>query len=80
MVLNLKAVREAHSVTQADLSRKSGISRQTIIALENDENYNVTSKTLVALADALEVAVQDLFLPEVSSRFHKERSATCLKR
>lgn len=70
MTLNLKAVREAHGFTQADLSRRSGISRQTIIALENDDEYNVTSKTMVALADALEVTVQDLFLPTVTSEFH----------
>lgn len=70
MALNLRAVREARGVTQADLSRRSGISRQTIIALENDDTYNVTSKTLVALADALEVTVQDLFLPIVTSEFH----------
>lgn len=63
MVLNLKAVREAHDITQADLSRRSGISPQIIISLENDKKYNVTSKMLVALADALEVTVQDLFLP-----------------
>lgn len=61
MALNLRAVREARGITQADLSEKSGISRQTIIALENKESYNVTSKTLVAIADALGVAVQDLF-------------------
>lgn len=70
MALNLRAVREARGITQADLSRRSGISRQTIISLENDDTYNVTSKTLVALADALEVTVQDLFLPTVTSEFH----------
>ena len=74
MALNLKAVREAHGITQSDLSRRSGISRQTIIALENDEMYNATSKTIVALADALGVTVQDLFLPGVTSGFHTGES------
>lgn len=70
MALNLRAVREARGITQSDLSRRSGISRQTIIALENDEEYNATSKTLVALADALGVTVQDLFLPTVTNTFN----------
>ena len=72
MALNLRAVREAHGVTQSELSRLSGISRQTIIALENDEAYNATSKTLVMLADALGVEVQDLFLPKMTSGFNNE--------
>lgn len=75
MALNLKAIREERGVTQVDLSKRSGISRQTIIALENDESYNATSKTLVALADALGVTVQDLFLPTVTSRLNTDEAA-----
>lgn len=70
MALNVKAVREAVGMSQAELSRRSGISRQTIIAMENDESYNVTAKTLLALADALGVTAQALFSPTVTSKFH----------
>lgn len=70
MALNVKAVREAVGMSQAELSRRSGISRQTIIAMENDESYNVTAKTLLALADALGVTAQALFSPAVTSKFH----------
>jgi DNA-binding XRE family transcriptional regulator len=71
MALNLREIREARGFTQAKLALESGISRQTIISLESNPDYNVTSKTLVALADALSVEVQDLFLPIVSSEFHR---------
>ena len=72
MTLNLREVREAHGMTQTTLSKASGISRQTIIALEGNADYNVTAKTLTALADALGIDVQELFLPGACSRLNKD--------
>lgn len=63
MNLNLKARRIEKRMTQEELAQKSKISRQTIISIENDEQYNVTTNTLVSLADALGITVDQLFLP-----------------
>lgn len=75
MTLNLKEIRESRGFTQTQLAMESGISRQTIISLESNTDYNVTAKTLVALATALKVDVQDLFLPVVTSGFHNAGQA-----
>ena len=48
-------------MTQEQLESESGVSRMTIVALENNENYNVKIKTMVAISDALGEKVQDVF-------------------
>ena len=63
MNLNLKERRIEKRMTQEELAQKSNISRQTIVSIENDPQYNVTSKTLVSLAKALDITVDQLFLP-----------------
>lgn len=57
----LKEIREEKRMTQEELSARSGVSRQTIISLETNQNYNVTIGTLTKLADALEVTVDQFF-------------------
>ena len=57
----LKEIREEKHMTQEELSSKSGVSRQTIISLETNQNYNVTIGTLTKLADALEITVDQFF-------------------
>ena len=59
----IKELREKRNISQAELSRLSGVSRATIIRIENDENVSVNSKTLSHLAEALNVTVKYLFLP-----------------
>lgn len=54
--------RIALKMTQDDLSIKSGISRATISALENDETADVKVSTLKALADALKCKPHSLFV------------------
>src|SRR5215213_1440047 len=56
---NLRALRGATSVLE--LSRRSGVARNTIAALERGEG-NPTLETLYALADALGVALSDLLV------------------
>ena len=63
MTINLKEIRIEKRLTQEELAVKSGVSRQTIVSIENEPGYNVTYKTLTALADALNVTVDQLFLP-----------------
>lgn len=48
---------------QTELSEKSGVSRQVINSIENNEEVNTTTKTLSAIAEALDVTIADLFTP-----------------
>ena len=61
MGYRLKEIREEKGITQEQLEEKSGVSRQTISAIENNENYQAKVGTLVALAIALETTVDNLF-------------------
>ena len=58
--MNLKALRGDVSVLE--LSRRSGVARNTIAALERGEG-NPTVDTLYALCDALGVSLSDLLAP-----------------
>ena len=60
----LKDKREEKGMSQNDLSEKSGVSRQTISAIENQSLDNIESKTMVKLALALECDVGDIFFKE----------------
>ena len=62
---NLKEIRDGKGVSITELSRLSGVSRQTIYRLENEDDDSANSKTLKALADALEIKVSDFFEPRV---------------
>ena len=57
----LEEIRKNKRMTVSELSRKSGISRQTIKRLETEELECANAKTLKALADALEVKIYDFF-------------------
>ena len=57
----LREIREGKQLTITELARKSGITRQTISRLENEQDDSANSKTLKALADALGVRVTDFF-------------------
>ena len=57
----LEEIRKDKRMTVSELSRKSGISRQTIKRLETEELECANAKTLKALADALEVKIYDFF-------------------
>lgn len=59
----VKELREAKGMTQEELERKSGVSRQTISAIENDKCNDVKSGTLIALAKALGTTMDALFFP-----------------
>lgn len=61
MGFKIKEVRESKHMTQEELAQKSGISRATISALENGVIRNTTSKTLLSLANALGVTIDQIF-------------------
>ena len=57
----IREIRERVGITQEEKKKKSGVSRATIWALECGENKVTTTKTLLNLANALGVQMDDLF-------------------
>jgi len=57
----LRDIREQKAMSISELARASNVSRQTIYRLENEEEETANSKTLKALAAALNVSVLDFF-------------------
>lgn len=64
MGYRIKEMREAKKMTQEELAEKSGVSRGTISALENGTMRSTMSKTLIALARALETTVDQIFFAD----------------
>ena len=58
----VKELRLARGMTQEELSRKSGVSRQIISNLENDDITVTSTNTLARIARALDAKVSDIFL------------------
>jgi transcriptional regulator of molybdate metabolism, XRE family len=65
MGFKVKEVRLAKNISQDELSKASGVSRQTISDLERGEVVNTTTATLAKLAEALGCKVGDIFAPDV---------------
>lgn len=61
MGYRLKEMREEKNITQEELEKLSGVSRQTISAIENNAGYQAKVGTLMALAKALDTTVDNLF-------------------
>ena len=64
MGYKIREVREEKNMTQAELSKKSGVSRGTISALENGTSRATTTKTLTKIARALDTTVDVLFFAQ----------------
>ena len=60
----LKDYREKVGVSQSELARLSGVSRGTIISLENNPNYTTTTRTLLKLSKALNASIDAIFFAE----------------
>lgn len=56
----IKELRKAMGYRQQDLAQALGVSRQTIVAIENDK-YNPTLELAMRLARHLNVAVEQIF-------------------
>lgn len=59
----IKKLRKEAGLRQEDLAAMAGVSRQTIIAIENDK-YDPTLELAMKLARHLHTTVEELFLPE----------------
>ena len=57
---NVKQLRKAAGLRQEDLARMLGVSRQTIIAIENNK-YDPTLALAIKLAQLLGLHVDELF-------------------
>ena len=59
----IRQLRKEAGLRQEDLARALGVSRQTIIAIENDK-YNPTLELAMKLARHLHTPVEELFFLE----------------
>lgn len=66
MKTNLRIARLSAGMTQEELSRRSGVARSVISALENGRANDLNTKTVKALAKALGTAVGEIFMFDVS--------------
>ena len=57
---NIKTLRKEAGLRQKDLAKQIGVSRQTIIAIENDK-YNPTLELAMKLAKHLGKNVEEIF-------------------
>jgi putative transcriptional regulator len=56
----IRALREAAGITQAELARRIGVTRQTVIAIEQ-ERYSPTLELAFQIARVFEVGLDDVF-------------------
>lgn len=64
MANKVKHYREELNLTQQELSEKAKVSRNTISALETQNNVNVTYDIMNKLANALNEKVTNIFFDE----------------
>ncbi len=61
--LKMKAARAGKDLSQDDLARLTGVSRQTISAIEKGD-YNPTINLCIAICRALDRTLDELFWPD----------------
>lgn len=64
--LRLKAARAAKDLSQDELARRCGVSRQTLNAIEKGD-YNPTINLCIAICRELDKTLDELFWPESPS-------------
>ena len=60
---NIKQLRKSEGLRQEDMAKIWGVSRQTIIAIENDK-YNPTLELAMKIARLLRLHVEEIFILE----------------
>ncbi|MFS9149354.1 helix-turn-helix transcriptional regulator [Streptococcus infantis] len=60
---NIKQLRKSEGLRQEDMAKILGVSRQTIIAIENDK-YNPTLELALKIARLLRLHVEEIFILE----------------
>lgn len=64
MKVSVKEHRQKLGISQEELAKRSGISRQTISTIENGNADGVMVRTLVSLAETLGTTVDRLFFDD----------------
>ena len=59
----IKPLRKEAGLRQEDMANTLGVSRQTIIAIENNK-YNPTLELAMKIAKLLQRSVEEMFFPE----------------
>ncbi len=59
----IKELRRKRGLRQEDLAEVLGVSRQTIIAIENDK-YNPTLELAMRIGRFLDISIEELFILE----------------
>lgn len=63
---NIKKLRKARGLRQEDMAKLLGVSRQTIVAMENDK-YDPTLELAIKTARLLERPVEEIFFLDEES-------------
>lgn len=58
----LKALREEKGISQMELAKRTGLSRVTISKIENNEEVNVNTQTILKIAEVFGVQANEIFL------------------
>ena len=61
---NLRIYRAIENITQEELANELGVSRQTIVAIENDK-YNPSLELAFKIAHKFDVKREDIFISEI---------------
>ena len=61
---NLRIYRAIENITQEELAKELGVSRQTIVAIENDK-YNPSLELGFKIAHKFDVKIEDIFISEI---------------
>ena len=60
---NLRIYRAIENITQEELAKELEVSRQTIVAIENDK-YNPSLELAFKIAHKFDVKIEDIFISE----------------
>lgn len=57
----VKAIRTEKKISQHELSRRAGISREVLSKIENGEEVTLSTVSIISISDALEASIHDVF-------------------
>ncbi|MCK4827850.1 helix-turn-helix domain-containing protein [bacterium] len=81
---NIKRCRQVRGLTQEDLAKKVGLTKDTISKIELGKQENVGLKYLISISRELNVELEQLFMADPESKFIKlvisDQNARNLKR
>ncbi|VEU80025.1 helix-turn-helix transcriptional regulator [Haploplasma axanthum] len=60
---NVKEIRKQIGLRQEDMAQKLGVSRQTIIAIENDK-YDPSLELAMKISRLFDLSIEDIFILE----------------